>query len=117
LDFFLRCTSPVAGTTKTVVANVHPTTPALKSYCTTFTADGIEDCRKACGGHGFLVCSGFVQLSNTYLQSCTVRGHNQMLPQQVIKVLLKLVAVIGSAGDHNAAAAAVAEYEGTDMHL
>ena len=36
--------------------------------------------RKACGGHGFLVCSGLVELSNTYLQSCTVEGDNQMLP-------------------------------------
>ena len=116
MDFFLRCTSPVAGKTKTVVADVHATTPALKSYCTTFTADGIEDCRKACGGHGFLVCSGLVELSNTYLQSCTVEGDNQMLPQQVIKVLLKLVAAIGSDGDDNDAAAA-AEYEETDMHL
>ena len=116
----MRCTSPVAGTTKTVVADVHATTSALKLYwyCTTFTANGIEDCPKACGGHGFLVCSGLVELSNTYLQSCTVEGDNQMLPQQVIKVLLKLVAAIGSAGDDDdAAAAAAAEYEGTDMHL
>ena len=54
----MRLVSGDAGITKTVVADVHATTSALKSYCTTFTADGIEDCRKACGGHGFLVCSG-----------------------------------------------------------
>ncbi len=77
---------------------------------------GIEDCGKACGGHGFLVCSGLIEPSNTYLQSRTVKGDNQMLPQQVIKVLLKLVAAIGSDGDDNDAAAA-AEYEETDMHL
>jgi len=113
----VRLVSGDAGITKTVVADVHATTSALKSYCTTFTADGIEDCRKACGGHGFLVCSGLVELSNTYLQSCTVEGDNQMLPQQVIKVLLKLAGAIGSAGnDDAAAAAAAAEYEGTDMH-
>ena len=116
----MRLVSGDAGITKTVVADVHATTSALKSYCTTFTADGIEDCRKACGGHGFLVCSGLVELSNTYLQSCTVEGDNQMLPQQVIKVLLKLVGAIGSAGDDDETAAAAvavgAEYEGTDMN-
>mmetsp|Transcript_19337 Transcript_19337/g.39507 ORF Transcript_19337/g.39507 Transcript_19337/m.39507 type:complete len:772 (+) Transcript_19337:67-2382(+) len=96
--------------TKTVVGDIHSTTSALKSYVTTFTADGIEDCRKACGGHGFLMCSGLVELSNTYLQSCTVEGDNQMLPQQVIKVLLKLVGVIQS-GDE----AALKDYEATDM--
>ncbi|KAL7484254.1 hypothetical protein ACHAW6_009902 [Cyclotella cf. meneghiniana] len=58
--------------TKTVVGDNHATTSALKSFATTFTADGIEDCRKACGGHGFLMCSGLVELSNTYLQSCTL---------------------------------------------
>ena len=96
--------------TKTTVGDIHATTSALKSFITTFTADGIEDCRKACGGHGFLVCSGLVELSNTYLQSCTVEGDNQMLPQQVVKVLLKLVAAI-QAGDD----AMLKDYEGTDM--
>jgi len=96
--------------TKVVVSDIHATTSALKSYCTTFTADGIEDCRKACGGHGFLVCSGLVELSNTYLQSCTVEGDNQMLPQQVIKVLLKLVGAVQSGKD-----AALRDYEVTDM--
>lgn len=99
-----------ATVTKTVVGDIHATTSALKSWCSTFTADGIEDCRKACGGHGFLVASGLVELSNTYLQSCTVEGDNQMLPQQVVKVMLKLVGAVQSGDD-----AAVKEYEGTDM--
>jgi acyl-CoA oxidase len=96
--------------TKVVVADIHATTSALKSYATTLTADGIEDCRKACGGHGFLVCSGLVELSNTYLQSCTVEGDNQMLPQQVINVLLKLVEKVQSGDDD-----ALKDYEQTDM--
>ncbi|KAL7515980.1 hypothetical protein ACHAWX_001045 [Stephanocyclus meneghinianus] len=96
--------------TKTVVGDIHATTSALKSFATTFTADGIEDCRKACGGHGFLMCSGLVELSNTYLQSCTVEGDNHMLPQQVIKVLLKLVEKVQS-GD----AEALKDYAQTDM--
>ena len=96
--------------TKVVVGDIHATTSALKSYATAFTADGIEDCRKSCGGHGFLVCSGLVELSNTYLQSCTVEGDNHMLPQQVIKVLLKLVEKV-QLGDEEA----LKDYEHTDM--
>jgi acyl-CoA oxidase len=76
---------------KTEVADIHASTSSLKSFTTTVTADGIEDCRKACGGHGFLMCSGLPELLTTYLQSPTVEGDNQMLPQQVAKVLLKLV--------------------------
>jgi acyl-CoA oxidase len=87
---------------KTEVADIHASTSSLKSFTTTVTADGIEDCRKACGGHGFLMCSGLPELLTTYLQSPTVEGDNQMLPQQVAKVLLKLVEAASSGVDLSA---------------
>jgi len=80
-----------ATITKTEVGDIHASTSALKSFCTTIAADGIEDCRKACGGHGFLQSSGFPEMITSYLQSPTVEGDNQMLPMQVVKILLKLV--------------------------
>jgi acyl-CoA oxidase len=80
--------------TKPEVADIHASSSALKSFCTTVAGDGIEECRKACGGHGFLECSGLPELMKTYLQNPTVEGDNHMLPQQVIKVLLKLVQAV-----------------------
>ena len=77
--------------TKTEVGDIHASLSALKSFTSTITADGIEDCRKACGGHGFLQASGFPELMTSFLQNPTVEGDNQMLPMQVVKVLLKLV--------------------------
>jgi acyl-CoA oxidase len=77
--------------TKTEVGDIHASTSSLKSFCTTIAADGIEDCRKACGGHGFLQSSGFPEMITSYLQNPTVEGDNQMLPMQVVKILLKLV--------------------------
>lgn len=109
-DIENQLVSGSSAITKTVVGDIHATTSALKSYCTSFTADGIEDCRKSCGGHGFLVSSGLVELSNTYLQSCTVEGDNHMLPQQVVKVLLKLVGAMQSGN-----ARLLKDHEGTDM--
>lgn len=85
--------------TKYEVADIHATSSALKSYTTMVTADGIEECRKACGGHGFLACSGLSELYTTYLQNPTVEGDNHMLPQQVVKVLLKLVTTVVTGGD------------------
>jgi acyl-CoA oxidase len=79
---------------KAEVADIHASTSSLKSFLTTVAADGIEDCRKACGGHGFLMCSGIPELLTTYLQNPTVEGDNQMLPQQVAKVLLKVVEAV-----------------------
>jgi acyl-CoA oxidase len=37
---------------KTEVSDVHASSSALKSFTTMIAADGIEECRKACGGHG-----------------------------------------------------------------
>jgi acyl-CoA oxidase len=50
---------------KTLVSDIHASTSALKSFVTMITADGMEDCRKACGGHGFLACSGLPELAAT----------------------------------------------------
>jgi acyl-CoA oxidase len=87
---------------KEEVADLHASTSAHKSFTTTVTADGIEDCRKACGGHGFLQCSALPELITSYLQNPTVEGDNQMLPQQVVKVLLKLVQAVQGGDDLSA---------------
>jgi acyl-CoA oxidase len=58
--------------TKQQVADIHATSSALKSFNTMIAADGIEECRKACGGHGFLSSSGLPELMCSYLQSPTV---------------------------------------------
>jgi acyl-CoA oxidase len=58
--------------TKFQVADIHATSSALKAFNTTVAADGIEECRKACGGHGFLSSSGLPELMCSYLQSPTV---------------------------------------------
>jgi acyl-CoA oxidase len=87
---------------KVEVSDIHASTSSLKSFTTSVTSDGIEECRKACGGHGFLMCSGLPELLTTYLQNPTVEGDNHMLPQQVAKVLIKLVDVVSSGKDVSA---------------
>jgi acyl-CoA oxidase len=76
------------------VSDIHSSLSALKSFTTMIAADGIEECRRACGGHGFLASSGLPELMTSFLQNPTVEGDNHMLPQQVIKVLLKLVQAV-----------------------
>ena len=93
-DIERRLVEQTRPVTKQQVTDIHASSSALKSYTTTVAADGMEDCRKACGGHGFLVSSGLPELITTYLQNPTVEGDNYMLPQQVVKVLLKLVTVV-----------------------
>ena len=72
-------------------AAIHMASSGLKSLCSRVTADGIEACRKACGGHGYLSSSGLPDLLGTYLQNCTVEGENYMIAQQTAKQLVKKI--------------------------
>jgi len=71
------------------LADLHSTSSGLKSLCTTLTADGIETCRRALGGHGFGGASGLVQIENDYSAKPTVEGDNWMITQQVASYLIK----------------------------
>ncbi|KAI9159398.1 hypothetical protein H9P43_008738 [Blastocladiella emersonii ATCC 22665] len=68
---------------------IHANSSALKSYCTGLALDGIEELRRACGGHGFLMSSGLPYLLVNYAPSVTYEGENQLLTQQTARFLLK----------------------------
>jgi acyl-CoA oxidase len=76
------------------MAELHSTSSGLKSLCTMLAADGIETCRRACGGHGFGGGSGFIPVNNDYLSKPTVEGDNWMITQQVASYLIKKFDVI-----------------------
>ncbi|XXG75815.1 hypothetical protein AAC387_Pa08g0307 [Persea americana] len=70
---------------------VHACTAGLKSLTTTATADGIEECRKLCGGHGYLCSSGLPELFAVYVPDCTYEGDNTILLLQVARFLVKTI--------------------------
>ncbi|CAN1259018.1 Peroxisomal acyl-coenzyme A oxidase 1 [Linum perenne] len=75
---------------------VHACTAGLKSLTTSATADGIEECRKLCGGHGYLCSSGLPELFAVYVPACTYEGDNVVLLLQVARFLMKTVAQLPS---------------------
>ncbi|KAL5099015.1 hypothetical protein RYX36_003342 [Vicia faba] len=74
----------------------HACTAGLKSLTTTATADGIEECRKLCGGHGYLTSSGLPELFAVYVPACTYEGDNTVLLLQVARYLVKTISQLGS---------------------
>ncbi|XP_059657599.1 peroxisomal acyl-coenzyme A oxidase 1-like [Cornus florida] len=74
----------------------HACTAGLKSLTTTATADGIEECRKLCGGHGYLCSSGLPELFAVYVPACTYEGDNIVLLLQAARFLMKTVTQLGS---------------------
>ncbi|QDS71761.1 hypothetical protein FKW77_009113 [Venturia effusa] len=71
--------------------NVHVACAGYKSWSTMLAADGTEDCRKLCGGHGYLAMSGLGEISASTIAGQTLEGENFVLWQQVYRFLLKRV--------------------------
>ena len=76
-----------------MAASLHATSSALKSLCTTIGCDGIEECRRACGGHGFSMSSGLPQLYASSMTGFTPEGDNWLLTQQTAKYVYGVVQV------------------------
>jgi len=67
----------------------HATSSGLKAITTMLAAEGIEECRKACGGHGYLLNSGMGELFTSYVSNNTLEGENYVIVQQLSRYLIK----------------------------
>ncbi|KAF9108300.1 hypothetical protein BGX27_008404 [Mortierella sp. AM989] len=72
-----------------LLADVHASSSGLKSLTTTMAAAGIEECRRACGGHGFSSFSGLPLMLQDYAPNVTWEGDNYILTQQTGRYLFK----------------------------
>ncbi|CAD7696654.1 unnamed protein product [Ostreobium quekettii] len=71
------------------LAELHALSAGLKALCTWVTADGIEACRRSCGGHGYSRLSGLPDLYGFYVKNVTLEGENKVLCLQVGRHLIK----------------------------
>ncbi|XP_017033868.1 peroxisomal acyl-coenzyme A oxidase 3 isoform X1 [Drosophila kikkawai] len=69
---------------------IHAISSALKPVATWAARDGIQECREACGGHGYLRSSGLGDLRNDNDANCTYEGENNTLIQQASNWLISL---------------------------
>ncbi|KAI5478316.1 acyl-CoA oxidase [Pseudohyphozyma bogoriensis] len=72
-----------------LLADVHASSSGLKSLCTIMASQGIEECRRACGGHGYSLSGGLASFYADYLPQVTWEGDSYMLTQQVGRYLFK----------------------------
>ncbi|KAH8263459.1 hypothetical protein KR044_009283 [Drosophila immigrans] len=76
--------------TSHVGMEIHAISSALKPYTTWAARDGIQECREACGGHGYLKATGLGDLRNDNDANCTYEGENNTLIQQASNWLVNL---------------------------
>eukprot|EP01088_Endostelium_zonatum_P011412 TRINITY_DN25544_c0_g1_i1.p1 TRINITY_DN25544_c0_g1~~TRINITY_DN25544_c0_g1_i1.p1 ORF type:complete len:501 (-),score=105.77 TRINITY_DN25544_c0_g1_i1:98-1600(-) len=65
------------------------TSAGLKALCTFLAWTGVEDCRKCCGGNGYLLSSGVSQISADYVWQTTAEGDWIVLMLQTGRFLVK----------------------------
>ncbi|XP_044753120.1 peroxisomal acyl-coenzyme A oxidase 3 isoform X2 [Coccinella septempunctata] len=72
-----------------LVSEIHSIVSAAKALITWTTRDAIQECREACGGHGYLKDSGLGDLRSDHDPTVTYEGDNNVLQQQSSNWLLK----------------------------
>ncbi|KAF8576754.1 acyl-CoA oxidase [Ramaria rubella] len=72
----------------------HITTASLKAYATQTAADGVEDARKCCGGHGYSSLSGLPEIASVVVATATLEGENFVMYQQTARYLVKCATAI-----------------------
>lgn len=74
-----------------ILKELASTSAGLKSLCTLLAAGGVEECRKCCGGNGYLLSSGIAAVSVDYLWQVTAEGDASILALLTGKHLLKSI--------------------------
>jgi acyl-CoA oxidase len=61
----------------------------MKAVCTADAAQGVETCRLACGGHGYMTCSSMPSIYGLVTAACTYEGENTVMLLQTARYLMK----------------------------
>ena len=64
---------------------LHATSAGLKAFSTAGMMHGIEQCRLACGGHGYSQSSGLPKIYAGHVSACTYEGENTVMLLQTAR--------------------------------
>ncbi|KAG3110421.1 Peroxisomal acyl-coenzyme A oxidase 1 [Phytophthora idaei] len=74
------------------LATLHAVSSGLKAWLAEKVSDGVESCRRLCGGHGFTQSGNLAHIFNEIVGANTFEGTFDVLVQQHARYLLKMLA-------------------------
>ncbi|XP_008258697.1 peroxisomal acyl-coenzyme A oxidase 2 isoform X1 [Oryctolagus cuniculus] len=89
LEFFQQAYKNILDRDFTLLPELHALSTGTKAMMSDFCTQGAEQCRRACGGHGYSKLSGLPSLVTSVTASCTYEGENTVLYLQVARFLVK----------------------------
>lgn len=81
-----------------LLSEIHAATAGLKALTSGITAEGLEVCRKSCGGHGYNVYSGLIHVIADYIPAQTYEGENSLMFLQTARFLVKSLVKLTKGG-------------------
>ncbi|ANZ76334.1 BA75_04098T0 [Komagataella pastoris] len=83
---FAKLGQAIAG-----LKNLFCASASLKSTATWYVAQLIDECRQACGGHGYSSYSGFGKAYNDWVVQCTWEGDNNILASNAGRIIVQSI--------------------------
>ncbi|GMF12628.1 unnamed protein product [Phytophthora lilii] len=93
------------------LATLHAVSSGLKAWLAEKVSDGVESCRRLCGGHGFTQSGNLAHLFNEIVGANTFEGTFDVLVQQHARYLLKALSGAKTLDDSEPATRFLAKFK------
>ncbi|XP_066470201.1 peroxisomal acyl-coenzyme A oxidase 1 isoform X2 [Tiliqua scincoides] len=93
---YQRITGDISRGDLSELPELHALSAGLKAFSSWVASAGIEECRMACGGHGYSRCSGLPDIYVNFTPTCTYEGENTVMMLQTARFLVKSYSQVNS---------------------
>ncbi|XP_064622963.1 peroxisomal acyl-coenzyme A oxidase 1-like [Lineus longissimus] len=89
LDIYRKSNERMGSGDFSTLPELHCLSSGLKAFSSDLAVQGVEMCRRSCGGHGYLNASGLPKILCDGTSAVTIEGDNTVLYLQTARFLLK----------------------------